>query len=127
MDVVGGPLILSGYRDGGRYRDRWEYDPDTGKVSGNPADSAEIEDLMRSIVNRSRASGDPRDHAEAMTIGDLRKKMSWSLEECPTAVVDAAIAMVKAGEQPPVEQVLFITEHTQGRACDSGGIVLWTR
>ncbi|KAF7799005.1 hypothetical protein EIP86_010235 [Pleurotus ostreatoroseus] len=111
----------------GRYRGRWSCDPETGRVSGNPADSPEVEDIMQSIKNTIHAAGAPRDHAEAMKIEDLRKMMNWSLQECPQALVDTVLAQEAKGETCSVETRLFITKHLQIRGFYSSSFVLWTR
>ncbi|KAJ3525976.1 hypothetical protein NM688_g8320 [Phlebia brevispora] len=79
----------------GRYRGPWSSDPETGKVSGNPADSPQVEELMRTIKNKMRAAGVIRDHAEAMKIEHLRKMMDWSYEQCSQQAVDAAFERVR--------------------------------
>ncbi|KAF7793056.1 hypothetical protein EIP86_004161 [Pleurotus ostreatoroseus] len=116
--------------DSGQYRGRWSYNHETGKATGNPADSPEVEDMMQTIKNRSAAADDARDHAEAMTLDDLRKMMNWSLVQCPQELVDSVLAQAvdpDRSSQLDVAQILFVSKHLQIRGFFSSAFVLWTR
>lgn len=105
---------------GGNYRGDWRIDSDTGKVAGNPAASLEVQQIMKCITNKTRASGS-RDHAEAMRIEDLRKIMQWSetqvtstIDWCNTKITDTS-------------RLLTIAKHLSTRAFMTMAFTLWTR
>lgn len=118
---------LSFLRGDGRYRGRWSCNVETDQIAGNPADSAQVEDLMHMIKNKLRASSVTRDHAEAMKIEDLRKMMNWSLQQCPPELVDGLLAQVDSSKPLDVSLVLHVTKHLQIRGFSSSAFVLWMR
>ena len=60
------------------YRGTYSLDEATGAVKGNPARSAAVQDILKAVKNRDKANGGTRNHAEAMTIDEMRKLMDWS-------------------------------------------------
>ncbi|KAG1905703.1 uncharacterized protein F5891DRAFT_975873 [Suillus fuscotomentosus] len=54
----------------------------TGVVTGNPALSAAVQDMMEILKNNEGAEGSTRNHASAMTIEDMQKLMSLSYDQC---------------------------------------------
>ena len=107
-------------RSGGKYRGAYSLDENTKKVTGNPADSPEVQDTMKSIVNMFRAGGE-RDHAEAITIEDVQKIVRWS-EQQVSSKVDWAVF-----EFSDTSHLLFVAKHLQTRAFMSMGFTIWTR
>jgi hypothetical protein len=80
---------------------------------------------MDAIKTRSRAKGAAatRQHADAMTIEDLRTMMQWSENECPSSKIEPENgSLVK-----DVEQLQILTKHAMMRAFSSSAFTLWTR
>jgi hypothetical protein len=50
-------------------------DDTTGVVSGSPARSAEVKDILKTVAKKCRSDGSTRNHAEAITIEDMEKLM----------------------------------------------------
>ncbi len=66
-------------RDNDTYRGSYRYNTFTDTVTGNPASSAWVQDMLQALKNKSRANGaGGRNHAEAMLIENLRKLLNWS-------------------------------------------------
>ena len=96
----------------------------TGRVSGNPADAPQVQDLLYTIKNVANAGGNFRDHAEALTIADVRKLIQWSFEQCPKEYVDEAVANPLSTNLTSVQ---LLSKHLQMRAYISSAYTLWTR
>jgi hypothetical protein len=77
---------------------------------------------MDAIKTRSRAKGAAatRQHADAMTIEDLRTMMQWSENECPSSKIEPE-------NVKDVEQLQILTKHAMMRAFSSSAFTLWTR
>jgi hypothetical protein len=56
----------------------YRLDEATGTVIGNPAQSATIQDILKAVKNRDKVNGGTRNHAEAMSIDEMKKLMDWS-------------------------------------------------
>ncbi|TCD60050.1 hypothetical protein EIP91_010837, partial [Steccherinum ochraceum] len=109
----------------GKFRGPYQCDEVTGTVTGNPADSAEVQDLYRTLQNSKKSGmGGFRDHAEAITIEALRKIMTWS-EELVPSVPEAEMKAKYADESQ--ETLLFVLKHLMMRAYMSTAFTLWTR
>lgn len=109
----------------GKFRGPYQCDEETGKVTGNPALSAEVQDLYRTLQNSKKSGmGGFRDHAEAMPIEVLRKMMAWS-EELVPSVPEAEMQEKYAGYEQTA--LLFVWKHLMMRAYMSTAFTLWTR
>ncbi|KAG2037162.1 hypothetical protein BDR03DRAFT_982517 [Suillus americanus] len=81
--------VFSAFKDlwwnvkGETFRGPYHCNEATGVVTGNPALSAAMQDMMEILKNNEGAEGGTRNHASAMTIEDMRKLMSWSYDQCP--------------------------------------------
>lgn len=89
-------------------------------MTGNPALSAEVQDIYQTIKNlEKRNGGAARDHAEAMTIEVQRKIMLWSEQRFP--------AMLTPSEQLALvsrEDLMEVAKHCMIRAYMSAGFTL---
>ncbi len=107
-------------RDNDTYRGSYRYNASTDTVTGNPASSARVQDMLQALKNKSRANGaGGRNHAEAMLIEDLRKLLDWSTSQCPNDWLDKEIT--------DVDTLHFIAKHLMMRAFTTSGFVIWTR
>ena len=54
-------------------------------MKGCPARASNVKAVVHSVKTRekSKGAGATRNHAEAMTLEELRQLMEWSTQECP--------------------------------------------
>ncbi|PCH33911.1 hypothetical protein WOLCODRAFT_160449 [Wolfiporia cocos MD-104 SS10] len=102
-----------------RYRGPYKYNEVKNEVRGNPADSAQVQDIVHAIRNKSRATEKARSRAGAMLIEDMRKMMLWSERTCRAEWLDKEIA--------DLGTLTMMTRDFLMRAFMSSGFVLWTR
>ncbi|KAF8128271.1 hypothetical protein EV363DRAFT_1297891 [Boletus edulis] len=69
--------------DSSRYRGKWQQDPVSRQWIGNPAESAEVQDILRSLKHKASSEDGNRTHSLPMTKAYMEKTLSWSLEACP--------------------------------------------
>ena len=108
-------------RDGDKYRGEYSYDEKTDTVSGNPGHSAVVQDLLKAIKRSASGDSTTRNHAEAMTIGDMRKWMQWSEAEVPIEMANRPDLVHDA------KQLEVVSKHVMMRAFAASGFTLWTR
>jgi hypothetical protein len=101
-----------------KYRGPYKWDEVTCEVTGNPARSACIEDLMKTIKNKSGANGGHRNHAEAIRIEDVGRIMEMSEKQCPGGTYEHI---------KDANELKTVTEHLMMRAFITSGFTLWTR
>ena len=111
-------LIYITCSDDGKYSGEYSFDKATGEIRGCPARSASVKAIVHSVKVRDKDKGASatRNHAEAMTVEDLRKIMSWSERECPANV-----------QSKEIDGLVHQLEHGFMRAFLSSGFTLWTR
>jgi hypothetical protein len=107
------------HSSGDKYRGPYSLDEGTNKVSGNPARSAMIQDLLKTIKNKCGAEGDARNHAKAMTIEDMETLMNWSEGCVPNRMADH--------EFTDAASLANAAKHFFMRAFMTSGFTLWTR
>ncbi|KAJ7192757.1 hypothetical protein GGX14DRAFT_528316 [Mycena pura] len=105
--------------DGSKYRGRWHLNPTTGQYEGNPVESAEVEDTMRSIKNKCGADGGDRVHSLAMSKEYMEKMFAWSDSICAPATYFNPL--------PSPAESLERTKHLMFKAFVSTGWTVWTR
>lgn len=112
---------------GETYRGLYHCEEATGIVTGNPALSAAVQDMMEVLKNNEGAEGGSRNHASAMTIEDMRKLMAWSYRQCPDEAVHLVCQRVRAGSTLDVAEVILAQRHLMLRAFSTTGFTIWTR
>jgi hypothetical protein len=80
--------ILTIHRAGDKFRGEYHHDEVRDMITGNPARAANIQDMLDSIQKREKAGGAARNHAQAITIEDMKKLMEWSLQEVPMSAIN---------------------------------------
>ncbi|KAL0960983.1 hypothetical protein HGRIS_005980 [Hohenbuehelia grisea] len=103
--------------DGDMYRGKWHFDERQACWAGNPADSAEVADVMEAVKHKCGAEGGDRTHSLAMSKDFMDKMFGWSFRESPTCSdlpCDLATQAIR-------------TKHSEFRAFSSLGWTLWTR
>lgn len=106
-----------------RYQGPYQCDEETGKVIGNPALASVIKSIKTVVKNKCATDGATRNHAEPLTIEDMREIMDWSQKLIPVSVAEEELA------QPVVEglDVRDTQTHFYMRAFLARGFILWTR
>ncbi|KAJ6579194.1 hypothetical protein DFH09DRAFT_913466 [Mycena vulgaris] len=107
--------------DGEKYAGAYRFDEETERVTGCPARAQVIQSFVKVVKNKTGIKGAAatRDHAEAMSIEDMKTLVEWSESIWPRAKVD---------ETPPnSSQLQDKMKHYLMRAFGSSGFILWTR
>ncbi|KAJ7593936.1 hypothetical protein C8J56DRAFT_777258 [Mycena floridula] len=102
---------------GEAYHGPYRLDQSTGQVTGNPACSAVAQDLLQAI--KKSTAGTAHNHAEAITIGDIKIMMDYSRKLVPDALIKADVI--------PPELFAEVAHHSMMCAFITSGFVLWTR
>jgi hypothetical protein len=123
-DASGLNIIV--HSKGETYRGPYHCAEDTGIVTGNPALSAAVQDMMEVLKNNEGAKGGSRNHASAMTIEDMQKLMAWSHSRCPDKVVSHIRQSVEGGSALDMADVILAQRHLMVRAFSATGITIWT-
>lgn len=108
-------------RDAERYRGAYSYDEETQKVSGNPARAAIVQDLLKAIRNSAGGDNTTRNHAEAMSIEDMRRWMNYSEAEVPRELASHPELIQTTA------QMGAVAKHLMMRAFAASAFTLWTR
>ena len=103
----------------GRFRGSYQVNAETGVVTGNPARAANISDLLHAIKTKDKSIGGLRNHAEAMSIQDLRVIMRYSERECPPDWTSLDLQVLETRQH--------LAKHLMMRAFLSTGFTVWTR
>ncbi|KZP32823.1 hypothetical protein FIBSPDRAFT_1012805 [Athelia psychrophila] len=105
---------------GDQYRGSYKYNQETDTVTGNPARSGVVQDLLKTVKNRDKAAGNVRNHAEAMSAEEMKKLMDWSESNSVTGE-PANLAFRDA------QDLVETSKHYLMRAFATSGFTLWTR
>ena len=111
-------------------RQRWE---------GNPADSAEVQDVLTSIKHKASADEGDRKHSMPIMPEHLDQMLQWARTACPD--LDFAFSILRnahgtpgngTAQQLPSELVSLevrtqVTRHLEQLAFASTAWTLWTR
>lgn len=110
-------------RDGDRYAGEYSLDESTGQVRGCPARAPSVKALVRSVKTRAKTKGESatRNHADAITIEEMKAIMEWSERECPNELLATISGVDDIGE------LRRRLEHGFMRAFMSSVFTLWTR
>ncbi|KAG9310650.1 hypothetical protein JVU11DRAFT_9229 [Chiua virens] len=128
--------------DGDRYRGRWRFDRINQRWEGNPADSAEVNDIMSSLKHKISSEEGDRRHSLLMSKGAMEKMLAWAKNVCPD--LDAALCALRhildsgpgvpaseaaaaSGLQMDLAKRALITRHLEQLAFNTTAWVLWTR
>ena len=113
-------------KDGGHYAGAYTYNEATGEIMGCPACASSVKAVIRSVKThkKSKGSGATRNHAEAMSLEELRHLMQWSMKECPD---EWLIGENWSETQDSVEALKHHLQHGFMWGFMSSGFTLWTR
>ncbi|KAF9223261.1 hypothetical protein BS17DRAFT_706356 [Gyrodon lividus] len=106
-----------------KYRGTYQYDA----TSGNPGRSAAVKDISKVIKNFCsevlKANENPRTHALAMTIEDMRKLMAWSYTHSPHEEAEHLITLAESGQPLDAVHVRKVADHLFNRAFSTNHTV----
>jgi len=117
--IIGFSWLIPPLSDGDKYRGAYSVDEATGKVKGNPARAACIQDIMKTILNQCGSNGDTRTHATAISIEDMKALMDWSYSQLGEESLSK--------KYTDGSELMEATKHILMRAFMSSGFTLWTR
>jgi hypothetical protein len=120
------------FRDGDTYRGKWHFNEVKQRWEGNPAESADIYDVLSSIKHKASAEGGDRTHSMAMTKDYMDRAFQWHQAVCPLEITLQMIQKVMSGAQPSdmhldLEMRTKLTHHLEQVTFASNGWTLWTR
>ena len=121
--------------DGDRFRGRWHFDEMKQQWKGNPADSAEVQDIMSSLKHKASSEDGNRTHSLPMTKDFMGRMLEWSLRSCP--LIERALSLLQqafSGEdlaasdlQMDQKEQELISRHLEQLAFNTTAWTLWTR
>jgi hypothetical protein len=99
---------------------------------GNPADSADVRDVLSSIKHKASAEGGDRTHSMAMTKDYMDRTLRWHYAACPLEITLEIIRGVMSGAQPSdvhldLETRTLLTRHLEQITFEANAWTLWTR
>jgi len=120
------------FRDGDTYRSKWHFNEVKQCWEGNPADSADIYDVLSSVKHKASAEGGDRTHSMAMTKDYMDRAFRWHQAVCPLDIALQMIQKVMNGARPSdicldLEMRTKLTHHLKQVTFASTGWTLWTR
>ena len=109
-------------RDNDRYSGEYSFDEKQGEVHGCPARAPAVRSVMQVVKTRAHAKGTSttRNHAEAMTIEEIRKLINWSETQCSNEWL--TIVPIET-----MEESKHRLEHGLMRAFMESAFTLWKR
>jgi len=115
------------HRDGGTYRGQWYYHETHKRWEGNPASSAEVQDVLVAIKHKSGAEGGNRTHSLAMSKEYMERMFRWS--EGKVSIETAEQVLKDAGQATnmSVKERSLMTKHLEFRAFASTAWTVWSR
>ena len=96
-------------------------------MKGCPARASNVKAVVHSVKTRekSKGAGATRNHAEAMTLEELRQLMEWSTQECPNEWLTDDRWRSEAHDA--VAALRHRLQHGFMRGFMSSAFTLWTR
>ncbi|KAG2140603.1 hypothetical protein DEU56DRAFT_734911 [Suillus clintonianus] len=118
--------------DGDRFRGKWHFNEAKQCWEGNPADSADVYDVLSSVKHKASAEGGDRTHSMAMTKDYMNQTLRWHQATCPLEIALQMIWKVMSGTQPSdvhldLETRSRLTRHLEQVTFEANAWTLWTR
>ncbi|EDR06825.1 uncharacterized protein LACBIDRAFT_299726 [Laccaria bicolor S238N-H82] len=107
--------------NGDKYAGDYRLDDKTGEVTGCPARAPAVMAVIHAVKVRAVEKGHAasRNHAEAITVEEMKKIIDWSEKMCPDDLLTLPVK--------DIETLMFRAEHALMRAFISSAFTLWTR
>ncbi|KAG2029815.1 hypothetical protein BDR03DRAFT_987512 [Suillus americanus] len=118
--------------DGDTYRGTWHFDEARQRWEGNPADSADVYNVLSSIKHMASAEGGDCTHSMAMIKDYMDRVLRWHQAVCLLEIALHMIEKMMSGAQPSdlhldLETRKPLTQHLEQIALVANGWTLWTR
>ncbi|KAI6141442.1 hypothetical protein BKA82DRAFT_3986196 [Pisolithus tinctorius] len=125
--------------DGNTFRGKWGFNEARQRWEGNPAESADVQDVLTSIKHKASAEAGDRKHSLPITQDHLDRMLQWARTVCPD--LDFALSVLRmtfstpgsGPAQQPLSELLglkvrtLVTRHLEQLAFASTAWTLWTR
>jgi hypothetical protein len=108
--------------DGDTYRGKWLYHDSHNRWEGNPAESAEVQDIRTAVRHKTGADGSDRTHLLAMSKEYMDQILTWSENECPEDAYSE-----EAKKTMSMDDQMKLTTHLEYRAFASTAWIIWSR
>ncbi|KAG1906357.1 uncharacterized protein F5891DRAFT_1138182 [Suillus fuscotomentosus] len=118
--------------DGDTYRGRWHFNEARLCWEGNPASSAEVQDIIKSVKHKTSSEGGDRTHSIAMSKGFMDRILAWTHKLCPPKTFLGLMRSVLAPDTTSTELLTLesrelLTKMTMYQAFSTTAWNLWTR
>jgi hypothetical protein len=120
------------FRDGDTYHSKWHFNKAKQCWEGNPANSADIYDVLSSVKHKASAEGGDWTHLMVMTKDYMDQVFQWHQAVCPLYIALQMIQKVMNGARPSdicldLEMGTKLTSHLKQVTFASTRWTLWTR
>ncbi|KAF9245361.1 hypothetical protein BU15DRAFT_41214 [Melanogaster broomeanus] len=121
--------------DGDTYCGKWHFDVVKQRWEGNPAKSAEVDDVLKSLRHKANSEDGDRSHALPMSKDHVERMLLWSKNECPSIqIILEGLRQISQGDSASfaglkmdLEERKLVTHHLEQIAFDTTAWTLWTR
>ncbi|KAG2041203.1 hypothetical protein BDR03DRAFT_1007530 [Suillus americanus] len=126
-------LTLTPYnRAGDTYRGKWHFNETRKRWEGNPACSAKVQDVIKSVQHKTNSEGADRTHLIAMSKGFMDRILTWVCKSCPSETYMALDRMLLKGDTTATDNLTLelhtsITRIVMYQAFSTTAWNLWTR
>jgi hypothetical protein len=122
-------------RNGDTYYGRWNFNEAHQRWEGNPASSAKVQDIIKSVKHKTSSEGGDRTHSISMSKAFMDRILAWThklcLQETFLGLMRSVLATdtTRTGgvELLTVEVCASITKITMYQAFSTTAWNLWTR
>ncbi|KAG1845207.1 hypothetical protein F4604DRAFT_1937121 [Suillus subluteus] len=117
---------------GDTYRGKWHFNETRKRWEGNPACSAEVQDVIKSVRHKTNSEGTDRTHSVAMSKGFMDRILMWVRKCCPSETYMALVRMLLEGDKTATDNLTLelhtsITHIVMYQAFSTTACNLWTR
>ncbi|KAG1901248.1 uncharacterized protein F5891DRAFT_1144993 [Suillus fuscotomentosus] len=114
------------------YCGRWHFNKARLCWEGNPASSAEVQDIIKSVKHKTSSEGGDRTHSIAMSKGFMDRILAWTHKLCPPKTFLGLMRSVLAPDTTSTELLTLescelLTKMTMYQAFSTTAWNLWTR
>lgn len=120
------------YRDRDTYRGRWHVNKACLCWEENPALSAEVQDIIKSVKHKTSSKGRDRTHFIVMLKGFMDQILAWTHKLCPPETFLGLMRSVLASDTTSTELLTlesceFLTKMAIYQVFSTTAWNLWTR
>ncbi|KAG1781061.1 hypothetical protein EV702DRAFT_1193898 [Suillus placidus] len=117
---------------GDTYRGKWHFNEVRKCWEGNPACSAEVQDVIKSVRHKANSEGADRTHSVAMSKGFMDRILTWIHKRHPRETYTGLVRMLLEGDKLATDNLTLelrtsITRVVMYQAFSTTAWNLWTR